>query len=81
MEFLIEQNVPVICIELTRDLLDRLGMLALSAKEEPYRWKAISLPSQIPDPHQIRRIARRLRAFCTLETRTMFGRQAEISKI
>jgi hypothetical protein len=43
MEFLIEQNVPVICIELTGDLLDRLGILALSARE-PYRWKAISLP-------------------------------------
>jgi hypothetical protein len=80
MKFLIEQNVPVIWIELTRDLLDRLGILALSARE-PYRRKAISLSLQIPDPHQIRRIARRLRAFCTLETRTISGRQAEISKI
>jgi hypothetical protein len=47
-----------------------------------YRWEeAISHPAQIADPYQTRRIAHRLRAFCTLETRTMFGRQAEISKI
>jgi hypothetical protein len=32
MKFLIEQNVPVICIELTRDLLNCLGILALSAR-------------------------------------------------
>src|SRR5258708_34035677 len=34
-----------------------------------------------PDPHQTRRIACRLQAFCTLETRTIFERQAEMPRI